>query len=420
MPNPSYLGFVFENRRFLLFGFFTAFGSSFGQTFFIGIFGPHLQSEFGLSHTLWGTIYLVGTLGSAALLPWTGKLIDRVALPVYSRWVSLSLAGACVFFALVSGPLMLVVAIFLLRQAGQGLTSHIAMTSMARYFSAGRGRAIAIATAGFSTGEALLPFLAVVLIAAIGWRYTYVVGAVALILVGMPVLRWLLRGHAERDDRLHQEAQAQSSEDTQVSVKESWSRSEVLRDPRFYLLVPAVTGLSIVGTALFFHHLNLADYKGWSHEWMTGSYVVYSIATVLTALISGSLVDRFSAARLIPFMPLPMLVALAIVAVADSKFVLWVYFTTFGICTGMYFISVTAMWAEIYGVAYIGAIKSMVSSVSVFGSAVGPVIMGGLMDLGLAITHVCMLFAAYMGVSGVLAYVAVHMKSSDRAKTLAK
>ena len=48
---------------------------------------------------------------------------------------------------------------------------------------------------------------------------------------------------------------------------------------------------------MFFHHLNLADAKSWSHPWMTGSYVIYALAVVLTSLAVGPAIDRFGAAR---------------------------------------------------------------------------------------------------------------------------
>ena len=114
---------------------------------------------------------------------------------------------------------------------------------------------------------------------------------------------------------------------------------------------------------------------------------------------------------MVPFMPLPMVTALLVVASLDTQYALWLYFLLLGLSSGLYFISVTAMWAELYGVGYIGAIKAMVASVGVFGSAIGPVIMGGLMDLGLAPTDVCLLFGAYTIIGCILAYAAIHPRA---------
>ena len=78
---PGYIKFALANRRILAFGFLMALGSSFGQTFFIGIFSPSIEAEFGLSHSEWGTIYMAGTLLSAATapIPGVGSIIRRCA-----------------------------------------------------------------------------------------------------------------------------------------------------------------------------------------------------------------------------------------------------------------------------------------------------------------------------------------------------
>ena len=202
MPFVAYVKFAAAHRRLIAFGFLAAFTSSFGQTYYIGIFGPAIQSEFGLSHTAWATIYMLGTLGSALLLPWSGKQIDRLDLRLYTSLVGLLAVVACTVTALAVNPAMLVIAIFLLRQSGQGLMSHVGITTMARYFDTGRGRAIAIATMGFAVGEAFLPFVAVLMIAVLGWRWSYGATALVLALVLVPAALWLLKGHVDRHRRI--------------------------------------------------------------------------------------------------------------------------------------------------------------------------------------------------------------------------
>lgn len=405
MPIAAYVDFAAEHRRFLSFGFVLAFSSSFGQTYFIGIFGPGVQNAFDLSHTAWGTIYMIGTLGSALLLPWTGKLIDRLDLRTYTGVVCALLIAACAFMAMVNGPIMLVVAIFLLRQSGQGLVSHVAITSMARYFDAGRGRAIALATLGFAFGEAILPFLAVLAIASIGWRWTYAGIAVVLGVVLLPTTAWLLVGHPERHRAYI--ARLTSPRGHSDSHVQSWTRAQVLRDIRFYLLLPGILAPALILTAMFFHHLNLADAKGWSHEWITGSYGIYAMAVIVAALTSGRLVDRFGAARLLPFMLLPLMVAMVLVAWLSSPWSAWPYLILAGVNTAMALTITSALWAELYGVANLGAIRSMAAALSVFASALGPISMGGLMDLGLSIESVCLLFALYAAVGAVLIVLAL-------------
>ena len=282
MSLNAYRELFSTNRRLLGFGFVTALYSSFGQTYFIGIIGPDIQLEFGLSHTLWGTIYMIGTLGSAALLPWTGGLIDRFALRRYTLTACLLLVFACVYIATTTGPVTLVLAIFLLRHSGQGLIMHISITSMVRYFDRQRGRAIAFASLGFTVGEAILPVIAVSTLGLIGWRWTYGASAVLIVLTGIPTVLWLLKGHDTVDSR-HIRVTRDANQTSLPAVR-SWTRGEVIRDYLFYLLMPGLLAFSMIGTALFFHHLTLADEKGWSHTWITGNYSVFAATTVVTLI----------------------------------------------------------------------------------------------------------------------------------------
>ena len=130
MPLRSYIKLIKRSPKLLSFGFVMALASSPGETYFVGVFGPAIQADLNLSHTQWGSIYMVGTLASMALLPWTGSLIDRFSLRHYTIAVSILLMIACLAISLSVGALSLILAIFLLRHAGQGLASHISSTSM--------------------------------------------------------------------------------------------------------------------------------------------------------------------------------------------------------------------------------------------------------------------------------------------------
>lgn len=382
--------------------------SSFGQTYFIGVFGPSIQEEFGLSHTGWGSVYLAATLASAAVLPWSGKLIDRVALRRYASAVAVLLALACACVALSSGVAALIGALFLLRQAGQGLSSHIAVTSMARYFERDRGRAIAVATLGFAAGEAVLPVAAVAAIAAFGWRLTYAGIAVALVALLLPAIALCLR----REPQI----EAVDREAGDAEPQRSWTRAEVLRDPRFYLIAPGAITPPLVVTALFFHHLNLADAKGWSHAWITGNYVVYAGAGTAVALLSGPLIDRLGAVRLVPLMLAPLIASLVMIAAFDHRLVVWLYFPLLGASIGLAHTAMAAMWAELYGVVHLGAIRSMVTALAVFASALGPVALGALMDSGMSIERALLLFAGWSALASALLAAALIRRPANRAR----
>ena len=403
MQSSNYILFAIDNRRFLAFGFLVALSSSFGQTFFIGVFGPGLREEFGLTHGDWGLVYMAGTLASALVLPWSGRLIDRIDLRVFSAAVFIGLAAACFVMAIPGHVTVLVLAIFLLRQFGQGLMTHTSVTTMVRYFDANRGKAVSLGSIGFSTGQAMLPFIAVLAIAAVGWRPTYAATGMILVVV-VPLMLWLLKGHGKRHQR-HLDVLA--APPLGHAVGRQWTRAEVLRDPRFYVLLVGIEAPAVIVTALFFHHLHLADVKGWSHGWITGNYVVYAASSLATMLVAGRLVDRLGALRVVPLHLLPLGLGMVILATFDAPLWASFYLLSSGMTTGIAFTSTAAVWAEIYGVRNIGAIRSVVAAAMVFASALGPLFMGALIDAEVAIKVICLIFAAYAATGTGLIWVAL-------------
>ena len=73
----------------------------------------------------------------------------------------------------------------------------------------------------------------------------------------------------------------------------------------------------------------------------------------------------------------------------------WLYLLLLGVTAGVAHIGMNALWAEVYGLDHLGAIRAMIASLSVFATAVGPIFMGAMMDAGLSIGTICASFAAY-------------------------
>lgn len=400
----GYIEFAARNLRFLAFGFLMALASSFGQTFFIGVFGPEIRAEFSLSHAEWGAIYMAGTLLSALVLPYTGGWIDRMPLRRYTLLVCVGLAVACAGAALCPAAGFLVAAIFLLRQMGQGLASHVSITATVKHFRRDRGKAVAIVSLGFPAGRAVLPLAAVALIALIGWRETYALaGAVALVAL-IPAVIWLMRDTSAARAAA---ARAGAPEPGQHDPPErSLSVRQVLRHPFFYAILPGILAPSIIETALFFHQLSIAEMKGWSAGWVTAGYAVFAAMTTLFSMVAGPIVDRIGATRLLFVILLPYIVGILVLAFLHDPIWAWGYLALSGATSGLRQTIAPVMWAEFGGTRHIGAIRSMAATLSVFASALGPPAMGWMMDAGIRLESMAIGTVIYLALSTVLIWIA--------------
>lgn len=373
----SLLSFVRNNARWLAAGALLAFMSSFGQTFFISIFSDHIRTEFGLSHAKWGGIYSLGTTASAVVMIWAGTLTDIFRTRTIGVVVFLLLGLFCLAMAAVPNVLMLPFIIFALRLFGQGMSSHLSNVAMSRWFSIGRGRALSIASLGFSAGEAFLPVSFVFLMTSYSWRSMWVV-SFSVLVIAIPVLLLLLR--QERTPR------SLAAESSSLGMKKRhWTRQEALKHPLFWFMIPALLGPSAFNTAFFFQQAHFAQIKGWDHLQLVSYFPLYSVLSVIAVFISGMALDRYGTARLIPFYQLPMVVAFGCFAIAQSTLVFAFGLVFLAITAGANATLPTAFWAEFYGTRHLGAIKSMTVAIMVLGSAIGPGLTGVLIDAGVGL-----------------------------------
>jgi len=149
------------NKKIIIFGFIFTFFSSFGQSFFLGLFNAPIRNELGITHGQFGNIYAISTISSSLLLVWLGKKIDEHKLFNYSLFVITLLFFSALFFSFINSIILLALGIFLMRFSGQGLMSHTSSTAISRYFDKTRGRALSISWLGLSTAEFILPFLVI-------------------------------------------------------------------------------------------------------------------------------------------------------------------------------------------------------------------------------------------------------------------
>ncbi len=365
------------NATWLSAGILLTFLSSFGQTFLISVFAGEIRAEYGLSHGGWGGIYSLGTTASAVVMIWAGGLTDIFRVRVLGPAVLGGLGLAALAMAFNTWLLLLPVVIFLLRFFGQGMSNHLALVAMARWFTATRGRALAIATLGFAAGEALLPLLFVSAMAVIDWRLLWV-GSAGVAFLGIPVLMRLLRN--ERTP------QSLSTSYSATGMEgRHWTRREALLHPLFWFMTPALLGPSAFITAFFFHQVHLTEIKGWQHVELVALFPAFTAVTMISMFASGWALDKWGTARMMPFSLLPMAIGFGILSTIQSIGGALVAMSFLAVTMGANGTLPSAFWAEFYGTRHIGAIKATAAAVMVLGSAIGPGLTGVLIDQGIGL-----------------------------------
>ena len=383
--------------KVLLFGFIFTFFSSFGQSFFLGLFNSSIRDALSITHGQFGSIYASATLLSSLILVWIGKKIDDVNILKFALYVIIFLSASCFIFSKISSVIFLFIGIFLMRLAGQGLSSHTATTTISRFFEKNRGRALSTCWLGLSLAEFTLPVLIVFLLTFIEWRDIWLSISILVIIV-LPIASYFL----VKDVKLETREKSNSIEDPK-EIRQ-WKRIEVLKDYRFYIISMSMLAMPWIATGSFVYQSFITTSKEWGPYIIAQSFMAYSIFSVITLFISGFIIDKFSSRRLLIYMNIPLLFSTIVLFSFNAQISSFFFFGLLGITNGLANVLGSSTWAEIYGVKYIGSIKALTTALMVFATAFGTALFGILIDFGFTIEQIAVVSGLYILTSLILLY----------------
>ena len=385
--------------KVIIFGFIFTFFSSFGQSFFLGLFNSSIRNELSITHGQFGTIYASATLLSSFFLIWLGKKIDDINIFKFASFVILLLSFSCFFFSKISSVLILFIAIFLMRFSGQGMMSHTATTTISRYFSKSRGKALSTGWFGLSTAEFILPVLIIYLLTIYDWRNIWMTISVVVIIF-LPLVTYILVKNLNLDSR-----EGDINENHKEENIKQWKRIEVIKDYRFYIVCANMLAMPWIATGVFVYQSFILESKGWGPYVIAQSFMAYSMLSVITLFFSGFLIDKFTSKKLLIYMNIPLLFSAAILFYFKHPISSFLFLGLIGISNGFANVLGSSTWAEIYGVKHIGSIKALTTALMVFATAFGTAMFGFLIDIGFSIEQISIISGLYISISLILLFV---------------
>ena len=368
-------------------GYFLTLASMPGQTLFIAQFNDSIREYFSLTHSQFSLLYMGTTILSSLCLIWAGGLVDRIGPRLLSMVCMVALAMTTIVMSRVDNIIVLGLALFGLRFFGQGMMPQIAITTLSRRFVKFRGRALSLAEMGMPTGEAVLPYLLTISIMTFGWRQVWLGVGMVLLLIFLPMIALLLGKVPQR------KGDHTSIPDEKPLTGKAWTRGRALKDPLFYLSIPAIVIPGAIGTMFIFHQAYLTQSKGWDTSLFTALFPIHALGIIAGAIGAGAMLDRIGAWRILPFALLPLGGGLLILAFSNSVWVIWVFFITFGLSAGMMAPIAGALWVEIYGTANLGKLRALAIAATVLASAAGPGLAGILIDNGFNLDRQALVYA---------------------------
>ncbi len=380
------------NKKVIIFGFIFTFFSSFGQSFFLGLFNAPIRNELGITHGQFGNIYATATIFSSLLLIWVGKKIDEYRIIYYSFFVILLLFFSSLFFSFINSIILLSIGIFLMRFSGQGLMSHTSTTTISRFFERSRGKALSTIWFGLSSAEFILPVLITYLFVIYSWRSVWQ-GISIIIIIFLPFVVLNTIKKIKLDSR-----EKDLNPKKNFKIK-SWKRREVIKDYRFYIVSLNMLAMPWIATGVFVYQSFISDSKMWNIYIIPKAFMIYSLASIITLFFSGFLVDKFTSRKLIPIMNIPLLASMFVLFYYQHEISAFIFLGLVGISNGLANVLGSSTWAEIYGVKFIGSIKALTTAFMVFSTAFGTAVFGIMIDNGFSIENIAFVSGIYIVIS---------------------
>lgn len=371
----NYSVLIKKEPRPLLFAMTNSFFSCYGQSHFLALFSLIIFEQYKLTNTQFGTLYAAATLLTAFALPFIGPLVDTVDIRKYC--LAISFAMALGFWLLLSTPIVAVlfIAIFLLRLCGQGLCTHVNGVSTARYFGKDRGKALSLTNTGFPIAEGLFTPLIAFFLSTWGATST-VYFLIALVAIFYFPLTFFLTKNItsfNKPNQAHEEID-------QHTCKKSWTPREVLKHNVFYLLISHSVFPAFSLSGFLIYQISYAQTKGWPINTIAFAMSLFAVGRLLSAFITGPLVDKLGALKLFPYYQLPLAVAFFLFWYFESPYFAVLGLFLSGLTVGAAAPIKSALWAELYGVGHLGAIKSLFATIIVVVTSISPLFFGWMFD----------------------------------------
>lgn len=356
-----------------------------GQSYSVAALKDPMRDALGITETNFSLAYAFATLVSAALVPFFGRLVDRLGARIMLPLVAAGLGIACLQMSRTQTLFDLYLGFSFVRTLGQGAMFLLSIWLVGEWFEHKRGIATAIAGLGGGLSVMTVPLINNLLIDWYGWETTWAVLAVgvagSLVLPGLLMIRDRpedLGLHPDGLDPEDEEAgddgsgEATAGGPSITSLEDSWTVAEAVRDVTFWklLAVPATSGL--VGTGLIFHQVALFEQHGLSASEALGLLAFQAVFAMVMSFPAGYATDRVPA-RYLLFAAMTMLAGATLMVITlPFTWTALIYASLLGLHGSIMRSTATVVWINYYGRAHQGAVRGVAWAVMIVGAAIGP------------------------------------------------
>ncbi|WP_249745627.1 MFS transporter [Mesobacillus boroniphilus] len=359
-----------------------------GQTYSVSVFIDSYIKDFGWSRSHVSAVYSLATLAAGICMFFVGRFVDKWGQRKMSVIVGIGLAFASFWNSMVVNTAMLFIGFFLIRVLGQGSMSLIPNTLVPQWFITKRGKAMSLMAIGGFASSAALPPLNAWLVATWGWSFSWKVWGILLLVVFVPLAYLLIRNKPEDIGEYPDGVKRNWTNDhadpnrTSKHFEEvNWTVQEAVKTRAYWLLLFCVGIPSLVNTGLTFHLISIFKTNGISPGIAALVLSLMALIGFPVTLIAGPLLDRVKVQYVLAGIFAGEIIFILVLLAADRTAIAIIFGVLWGISGGFERITLNYVWPSFFGRQSLGSIKGSAMTVTVLGSALGPLPFGLAFDL---------------------------------------
>jgi len=341
-----------------------------GRTQGLGLVTEPLIADLGVDRVTYAGINLWATLIGAAFCIPCGRLLDRLGSRVVLATVLVCLAATVIGMSASTGLVALAVTVTLTRGFGQSALSVASLALVGKWFARRLNVAMGVYSVlvgiGFvvafpSVGQAVLRF---------GWRPAWLaVGLIQLVLLG-PLVWLLVRDHPEGQGLAvdGDAAQPESGPDD-LTVRDA------VASPAFWVfaLSSSLFGLVYSGISLF--NQSILEERGFDATTYHQVLVISTLVGLAANFGGGFLATRWPIQRVMGIGMAVLAAALLGLPSVETYPHVVLYGVAMGASGGVVTVVFFSVWGRVFGRRHLGRIQGCAQMMTVFASAVGPLLL---------------------------------------------
>ncbi len=368
--------------------FLAAFTTAAAQGYIAGAFLVPMSDELGWTRAEFLYGQTVGQFFMAFAGFFVGAYVDRYGARPLMFIGATFLAGALFALSEVQELWQWVILRGIFSMLGSALLGFLAVNvTLSKWFVEQRGRAIGLASIGVSMAGILLPVVATWYVDEFGWRATWRVMALGVVVLGYPAAAIMRR--TPEDYGMHPDGKSERQMASGGGARaiadfaNSFTRAQAIRTQALYVLI-VTFGLGSLGlmTIIILSIPYLSD-SGFSRGTAAIMLSILAIPAGLSKPVWGWMADVWSerlSTSLSFVMNAVAMVIIVLAAQTQATLMLAIGFFVVGWGIGGQIPLQETIWATYFGRRYIGAVRSVAMPFTMLISASGPILVATYFD----------------------------------------